>query len=147
MSICEIKLYKPEYLPNPKNKQYAGAYLTPNYPIKGLNTTCWAVGMYVYYDPVFRKTIGDDKIFIEKCLLELNEPQIWPARGRRKKKKAPLYGFLELYNYKFKYDKEQDKPYFVLQATTTDKKNSNFYKSSIAGRRPRGRPRKKDVDE
>ena len=148
MPICEIKLYKPEFLPNPKNKEFAGSYLSPNYPIKGLNKTRWAVGMYLYYPPVYRKALGDDDLFVQQCLDELNEPQHpkYSGRGRRpKKEKVSPYGFLELYRYAFKEDEER--PYFILQATTTDRKNKNFYKADIVGQRKRGRPRKEPVDE
>ena len=148
MSICEIKPHKPQFLPNPGNKEFVGSYLSPNYPIRGLNKTRWAVGMYLYYQPVYRKTLGNDDLFIQHCLDELNEPQPmkYSGRGRRpKKEKTPPYGFLEVYRYTFK--EAASRPYLILEATTTDRKNKNFYKADIVGQRQRGRPRKETVDE
>tara|TARA_R100000808_G_C2155279_1_gene167338 strand:+ start:16711 stop:17139 length:429 start_codon:yes stop_codon:yes gene_type:complete len=105
-----------------------GRYLSSVFKVSGYGESKWIVGCYldIDYEPYLRKM--SEQEFMQGCVEFLNQP---PKRKRyEKRRKTPLYGTLELYDYTFRTSGEDR--FVEIMLITDDPNNENFWGKGIS---------------
>jgi len=106
-----------------------GRYHGSNFwDLNGFAKNRWVVAAYIDFDSTDQLSqsapwMSEEEI-VKECIEYLNQP---PKREQyEKKRKSPLYGNLDLYQYTFRKD-ARERDYIEVLLTTDQKKNTHFW--------------------